>query len=110
LSSILDKENVLNGSKTDFNDYCGSPEYHSDLAHGLTPSTKSTFTLLQAGKPIASEFRRCIKREDTHYAELKDDKNFNTWNCIIVATAFMRHTQSVLNEDYVPIQLNMVFS
>jgi hypothetical protein len=40
LSSNLDEDDVLKMSKLELNDYCGSPEYHADLADGLIPSAK----------------------------------------------------------------------
>jgi hypothetical protein len=46
LSSNLDKDNVLNTIKMEFYEYCGSPEYHADLAKGLTPSPKLAIELL----------------------------------------------------------------
>jgi hypothetical protein len=37
------------------------------------------------------------------YAELTDNEHFNTWNCGFVATAFMHHTQFIVDVDYVPV-------
>jgi hypothetical protein len=48
------------------------------------------------------EFRRGVKRDKTHYEDLKDDKYFNSWNRGFVATAHMHHTHLVLDENYVP--------
>jgi hypothetical protein len=42
LSSTLDEEDVLNMTKTELKDYCGSPGYHDNLSTGLSPSTKTT--------------------------------------------------------------------
>ena len=50
----------------------------------------------------ALEFRRGVKRDKTHYEDLKDDKFFNTWNRGFVATAHMHHTHLVLDEGYFP--------
>jgi hypothetical protein len=33
---------------------------------------------------------------------LKDNKYFNTWNRGFVSTAYIHHTQLVLDENYVP--------
>ena len=44
-----------------------------------------------------------MKRDKTHYEDLKDDKYFNSWNRGFVATAHMHHTHLVLDEDYVPL-------
>jgi hypothetical protein len=48
------------------------------------------------------EFCCGVKRDKTHYENLKDDKYFNSWNCYFVATARMHHTDWVLNKKYVP--------
>jgi hypothetical protein len=50
----------------------------------------------------AQEFCRGEYQDKTHYADLKDDKYFSTWNCGFVATAHMHHTQYVLDESNVP--------
>jgi hypothetical protein len=73
------------------------------LVNGLTASTKSGSILLKAGDLTDSEFWRGIKNDRTHYSEQNNVKNFNTWNCGFVATAFMHHTQFVLDGDYVPL-------
>jgi hypothetical protein len=44
------KKQSFNMSKLDFDDYCGLPESHADLAKGLTPSTKSASTSLLSQK------------------------------------------------------------
>jgi hypothetical protein len=93
----------LNMSEIEFDYYFGISEYHADLANGLTPSTKLASTLVQAGELIASESQRGIKRDKLHYAELQDDKHFNTWKCGFVAATFMHHTQFVFDGDYVPV-------
>jgi hypothetical protein len=31
-------------------------------------------------------------KDDTHYMDLKDDKNFSSWNCGFAAMSFMYHT------------------
>jgi hypothetical protein len=41
-----------------------------------------------------------VKRDKAHYADLKDDKYFSTWNRGFVATSHMHHTQYVLDESY----------
>jgi hypothetical protein len=50
----------------------------------------------------ASEFQKGVKRDKSHYSNLKDDKYFNTWNRGFVATAYMHHTHMVLDGDYIP--------
>jgi hypothetical protein len=50
----------------------------------------------------AKEIRRSVKPNKAHYADLKDDKQFGTWNRGFAATAHMHHTEHVLDETYVP--------
>ena len=102
LSSNLDEDDVINLTKTAFLSYCGSPEYHVDIAQGLVPSQKTTVPTTVSGEFTAAEFRRGVKRDKTHYMELKDDKHFNTWNRGFVATAYMHHTDHILDENYKP--------
>jgi hypothetical protein len=42
LSTTLNDEDVLSITKTDLFDYMGSPEYHDDIAGGLSKLTKTT--------------------------------------------------------------------
>jgi hypothetical protein len=98
-------------TKTEFKDYCGSAQYHADAAVSSAPVTTHTnprFDVNAAGVIgmvdllTAQELCRGEKRDKTHYAYLKDDKYFSTWNRGFVATAHMHHTQCVLDEWYVP--------
>jgi hypothetical protein len=41
-----------------------------------------------------------VKRDITHYKELKEDKHFNSWNRGFIATAHIHHTHLVLDSDY----------
>ena len=94
----LDSDDVLAITKTEFTEYCGSPEYHADLAGGLvTKQTSPTQDAL-----TAQEFRKSVKRDKTHYRDLKDDKHFDSWNRGFVATAHMHHTHLVLDASYKP--------
>ena len=43
-----------------------------------------------------------MKRDKSHYEDLKDDKYFNSWNRGFAATARMHHTHLVLDETYSP--------
>jgi hypothetical protein len=87
LSLNLKKEDVLIMSNMELNDYYGSPEYHVDLAKGVSPSNKSASTLVQAGKITASELWCGIKRYKTHSAELK--LKYNNHLCIIISLLLM---------------------
>jgi hypothetical protein len=59
-------------------------------------------TAAAAEELTAQEFRRGVKRDKTHYTDMKDDKHFNPWNRGFVATALMHHTHHVLDEVYIP--------
>jgi hypothetical protein len=105
------EEDVFDMTNTEFKDYCGSAKYHADAAVGSAPiktHTNPRFVANTAGVAgtvdvlTAQEFCRGLKRKKTHYADLKEDKYFSTWNRGFVATAHMHHTQYVLDESYVP--------
>jgi hypothetical protein len=88
-------------TKKGFEDYMNSQQLHEDLAavdtsakppppavSGVTAATEDLTVL---------EFRWGVKRDKTHYEDLKDDKFFNTWNRGFVTTAHMHHTHLVLD-------------
>ena len=105
LSTTLDEEDVLAITRQRFLTYCGSPEYHEDLAMGLAPakqSVKPNIPPYMTEELTVQEFRKSVKRDKTHYNDLKEDKYFNSWNRGFVATAHMHHTQLVLDENYIP--------
>jgi hypothetical protein len=105
LSTQLVEDDVLDITVQQFNDYCSSMEFHDDLEAGLvsrTPKSTPFANNHNNDELTASEFRRGIKRDKSHYSELKEDKYFNVWNRGFVATAFMHHTQFVLDEEYIP--------
>jgi hypothetical protein len=76
----------------------------------LTPSTKSASTLLQAGELTAYEFQRGIKRDKTHYAELKNYKYVNTRNRGFVCYCIDAPSQFVIDGNYVPVTATEVFA
>jgi hypothetical protein len=104
LSTTLDNHDVLAITDTELFDYCGSPKFHDDLEIGLGRVDKTTTgaASVSNGELTASEFRKGIKRDKSHYTELKDDKYFDSWNQNFVATAYTHHTQKVLDENYKP--------
>jgi Reverse transcriptase (RNA-dependent DNA polymerase) len=108
LSTPLGKDDVLNISKEQFDVYCRSQDYHMDLQTGLATPTKANVPTTASNELTASEFRRGVKRDKSHYTDLKDDKYFNSWNRGFVATAFMHHTHHVLDEKYVPKTSNEI--
>jgi hypothetical protein len=113
LHTVLTEDDVMYMTKVEFKEYCGSAEYFADAAKiGLPPvvhsNPRTPYDATASGNTgtidllTAQEFRRGVKRDKTHYADLKDDKYFNTWNRGFVATAHMHHTQHVLDEKYIP--------
>jgi hypothetical protein len=112
LVSTLTEDDVIHIAKKSFQEYCGSTDYFDDLAAGDgTPQAAPASVKADpnAGGIVGSlealtvqEFRRGVKRDKTHYEDLKDDKYFNTWNRGFVATAHMHHTHHVLDATYVP--------
>jgi hypothetical protein len=75
-----------------------------DLSTGLSPSPMTTTVFKSETTELtASEFCRGVKRDKSHYMELQDDKYIHSWNRSFVATAFMHHTQHVLDADYKPV-------
>ena len=106
-STTLDERDTMSLiTKKGFEDYMNSEEFHEDLAAGDTtakppPPIVSGVTAAMEDLTVL-EFRRGVKRDKTHYEDLKDDKFFNTWNRGFVATAHMHHTHLVLDEGYVP--------
>ena len=108
LSTTLDEHDVMNFTNTQFKEYVGSPDYHDDLAMAGAPPKPSSLprgfnaNATATDDLTAQEFRKGVRRDKTHYTDLKDDKYFTTWNRGFVATAHMHHTHQVLDEEYVP--------
>ena len=109
-SRVLTEGDVLDFEQAEFKAYCSSPYFQEDVGnHGTNPvmragpsgGTPGT-TPVDLGQITPQEFRRSVKRDKSHYTDLKDDKYFNTWNRGFVATAHMHHTHLVLDEAYVP--------
>jgi hypothetical protein len=67
----------------------------------IIPQIKgSDDSYLALGAMTVQEFCQGVKRDKTHFEDLKDDKYFNLWNCGFVATAHMHHTHLVLDMNY----------
>ena len=91
------EDEVLSLSRVEFHDYCSSDNYTEDLAAGgSAPKTTVVATTgSSSGLPelvTVQEFRRGVKRDKTHYEDLKDDKYFSSWDHEFVATLHMHHT------------------
>ncbi len=99
--STLDENNVLSITKTCFLEYCGSSEYHKDVANDSNPFQKQSSTpevVPTVDTLTTQELRKSVKRDKTHYTDLKEDKHFNSWNRGFVATVHMHHTHLILDE------------
>jgi hypothetical protein len=82
LSTTLNDEDVLRITKTELFDYMGSPEYHDDIAEGLSKSTKPIASANNK-EFMAVDFRKGTKRDKNCYSELKDDIQYmESWFCV----------------------------
>jgi hypothetical protein len=51
----------------------------------------------------ATNFEKSIKRDKTQYQEIKDERNFYTWERSFMTTARSQQIQDVFRPEYVPI-------
>ena len=104
VSTLIDEEVVM-WKRSEFNDYYGSAKCQLDMAVAegfATPAPTNVGkyepnAVDAKGGLTAQEFRRGIKRDKSHYGELKDDKYFNSWNCGFVAN--VHDVGDVINLD-----------
>jgi hypothetical protein len=104
----LDQDDVMGFQRFHFIEYMRSAEYQEHMACGSVALkgngvSSNSFGSSPLGDLTVQEFCRGIKRDKTHYEDLKDDKYFNSWNRGFVATAHMHHTHLVLDEAYTPV-------
>ena len=95
-------------NRTRFEEYCSSDNYNDNLmgVSKTVPASGHSGNVVAPGGMTVQEFRRGVKRDKSHYVDLKDNKYFTSWNRGFVATAYMHHTQHVLNKHYVPQTAN----
>jgi hypothetical protein len=78
-----------------------SEEYHKDMAMNdpkfKTSPPTSIGMSLTSDELTVQAFHCGVKRDKSHYQDLKDDKFFNTWSRGFIATAYMQHTHLVLD-------------
>ena len=74
---------------------------HSMQQNKQAASTKptSTHTIQQN---LASEFKKGIKRDKTHYSSLKDEKQWDEWKRRTIATIHAHGCENVVSPTYVP--------
>lgn len=73
----------------------------------IPPTASNTPSVSQSSRPTttfnpASDFRRGIKRDKTHYMEIKDEKQWDEFKRKTVATAYAHGCENVINSSYVP--------
>jgi hypothetical protein len=78
--------------------------------YAQTQKATHTVTAAAAEELTAQEFRCGVKRDKTHYTDLKDDKHLNSGNRGFVATALMHHTHHILDEELCPKDSNRYWS
>jgi hypothetical protein len=85
-------------------------EYHADAATGSSHVvTNVKYGFMEKNAVVdttdlftAQEFCRGLKRNKAHYSDIKEYNNFSTWKLGFVATAYMHHTNKVLDKMYFP--------
>jgi hypothetical protein len=79
-------------------DYMFSPEYHDEIATGLSKLNKST-TSTNSKEFTVVDFRKGTNYNKTSYSELKYYKHFNMHRRF-ASTAYTHHTQLVQDKSY----------
>jgi hypothetical protein len=108
-STPISEKDVMDMDEDRFCQYCCSADYFQNAAKGdLSATTFVTNPNLIPATGLfpdtlkSQEFPLGVKRDNTHYDDLKDDKYFNSWNRDFVATAHMHPTHLILDESYIP--------
>jgi hypothetical protein len=109
-NSILTEDDVMDITKDQLHEYCCSnvnvydlAAAGSNIAAAATPALGKSGIVSTVGTLTAWEFCRGVKRDKTHYEDLKDDNYFNSWNRGFIATANMNHKHLILDEEYFPV-------
>ncbi len=68
---------------------------------GSTASTPSSSRPIQASSQ-ASDFRRGIKRDKSHYREIRDEKQWDEFKRTTVATVYAHGCENVIDPSYIP--------
>ena len=102
---------VLAVTEEEFNTYRFSPDYHAarstSMGNVSTPTTVSASSSSGPSSSVSShspvsDFQKGIKRDITHFKELKDPKHWDEWRRSTVALARAQGVDEVLNPDYTP--------
>jgi hypothetical protein len=111
-STTFNEDDVLDMKKTKFKKYCGSANYHADIAPFCSPVMTVTRPRIDtyADEVVhtmdlltVKEFQQRVERNKNHYVDLKDDKAFINWNDNSVATAHKYYMDDVLDKTNIPI-------
>jgi hypothetical protein len=106
LLTTLKEDDILDMKNTEFKKYCGSADYHADIATFDSPVMTVTSPRIDANTDevvdttnltTVQEFQESVKRDDSLYGDLEDDKKFIKLDHELVATAQMLHTDYVLD-------------
>ena len=86
-------------SRDDFNDFRISPNWNPEILFssnppGLVPKTPS--------RSSADDFRRGIKRDQSHYTVFKEDKQWDSWRRATISTARAHACDEVFDPSYKP--------
>ena len=85
-------------------------EYDPDNPTPTTPeATTTSGNILVGNKATPSalnDFKRGIKRDKSHYKELKDDKQWDRWQKATIATARSYGCEDIFDPDYNPASID----
>jgi hypothetical protein len=100
----IDDADWLQVMAAEFNCYRISPDFiesNSGTTTGTTV-TRPTVTHTPRAKDPVAEFKRGIKRDITYFTPLKEEKQWDTWQCTTIALARAQDVSEVLEPTYVP--------
>jgi hypothetical protein len=98
----------LNVTVGEFNAFRISPDFIASNS-GMTTTAPATRMANPTSVPTprvkdpVMEFKRGIKRDITYFTPLKDEKQWDTWQCTTVAQAHAQDISEVLDPTYTPI-------
>ena len=81
------------------------PDTHaSGPPYSTSGNTGGSSNFGQSRPPIsaAAEFRKGIKRDKSHYKEIKDEKQWDDWKRSTISTVYAHGCENILSQSYVP--------
>ena len=93
------RPNFASLSRDDFNDFRIGPNWNPEILFsspppGLVPKAPS--------RSLADDFRRGIKRDQSHYTVFKEDKQWDSWQRATISTAHAHACDEVFDPSYKP--------